>query len=135
MCTGKEDCQEGTELIEVANHLIDALVALQRADRIIVLDVLRSKGKPGSIYRVSLQPTEIFEGIPPSHSLDLFRTLYLGGFYGFLDVVLIGMEPSMIDWPTNLSKEVRTALPFMVHAILYCGATREALDRGPRRSP
>jgi len=113
----KEDCPEGTELIEVANHLVDALVALQRADRVIVLDVLRAQGKPGSIYRVSLQPGRISEGIPLSHSLDLFRALYLGGCCGFLDVVVIGMEPSAIDWSANLSKEVRNALPFMVQAV------------------
>jgi len=113
----KEDCPEGTELIEVANHLVDALVALQRADRVIVLDVLRAQGKPGSIYRVSLQPGQISEGIPLSHGVDLLRALYLGGCYGFLDVVVIAMEPSVIDWSTNLSKEVRKALPFMVQAV------------------
>jgi hydrogenase maturation protease len=113
----KEGCPKSTELIEIANHLMDALVALQRADRIIVLDVLRAKGKPGTIYRVSLQPGENSEGIPPSQSLDLFSALYLGGCYGFHDVVLIGMEPSMIDWSANLSKEVKRALPFMVQAV------------------
>ncbi len=64
-----------------------------------------------------LQPGEISEGIPASHSLDLFRALYLGGCYGFLDVVLIGMEPSVIDWSESLSEEVRKALPFLVQAI------------------
>jgi hydrogenase maturation protease len=113
----KANLPAGTELIEVANHLMDALVALQRADRIIVLDVLRAKGKPGSIYRVSLQSGEISEGIPPSHSLDLFKALYLGGCYGFIDVILIGVEPSVIDWSANLSKEVRKALPFMVQTV------------------
>ena len=113
----KEDCPEGTQLIEVGNHVMDALAALQTADRVIVLDVLRAKGKPGTIYRVSLQPGQTSGRNPPSHSLDLFRALHLGGYYGFLDVVLIGMEPSMIDWSTNLSAAVRKALPFMVQAV------------------
>jgi hydrogenase maturation protease len=89
-------------------------VALQRADKIIVLDALKAKEKPVSICRVSLSPGETFEAIPPSRSLDLFRALYLDGCYGFLDVVLIGMEPSVIDWSESLSEEVRKALPFMV---------------------
>jgi hydrogenase maturation protease len=112
----KESLPAGTELIEVSNHLMDALVALQRADRIIVLDALRAKEKPGSICRVSLLPGEISEAIPPSRSLDLFSALYLGGCYSFLDVVLIGMEPSVIDWSASLSEEVGKALPLMVQA-------------------
>jgi hydrogenase maturation protease len=100
--------------MEVSNHLTNALVALQRADKIIVLDALKAKEKPGGICRVSLPPGETFEAIPPSRSLDLFRALYLDGCYGFLDVVLIGMEPSVIDWSESLSEEVRKALPFMV---------------------
>jgi hydrogenase maturation protease len=110
----KENLPPGTELMEVSNHLMDALVALQRADKIIVLDALKAKEKPGSICRVSLPSGEISEAIPPSRSLDLFRALYLDGSYGFLDVVLIGMEPSVIDWSESLSEEVRKALPFMV---------------------
>jgi hydrogenase maturation protease len=112
----KENPPAGTELIEVSNHLMDALVALQRADRIIVLDALKAKEKPGSICRVSLLPGESSESIPPSRSLDFFRALYLDGCYCFLDVVLIGMEPSVIDWSASLSKEVRKALPVMVQA-------------------
>ena len=119
----KEGCRAGTELIEVANHLVDALVALQKADRVILLDVLRTRGIPGSIYRASLQPGQVSEGIPLSHSLDLFRALYLGGCCGFLHVVVIGMEPSVIDWSATLSKEVRRALPLMVQAV------KDELDR------
>jgi len=110
----KENPPPGTELMEVSNHLMDALVALQRADKIIVLDALKAKEKPGSICRVSLPPGEMSDAIPPSRSLDLFRALYLDGCYDFLDVVLIGMEPSVIDWSESLSEEVRKALPVMV---------------------
>jgi hydrogenase maturation protease len=112
-----EGLPAGTELVELANHLVDALVALQKADRIILLDVLRAKGKPGSVYRVSLQPVQISEKIPFSHSPDLFRALYLGGCFGFLDVIVIGMEPSAIDWSATLSTEARNALPLMVQAV------------------
>jgi len=63
---------------------------------------------------VSLPPGEMSDPIPPSRSLDLFRALYLDGCYGFLDLVLIGMEPSVIDWSESLSEEVRKALPVMV---------------------
>ncbi|OGP69052.1 MAG: hypothetical protein A2170_08835 [Deltaproteobacteria bacterium RBG_13_53_10] len=123
----KDHCPARTELIEVANHLVEALAALQIADRVIVLDVLRAQGKPGSIYRVSLQPGQISEGIPVSPSLDLFRALYLGGCCGFLDVVIIGMEPSVIDWSANLSEEARKALPLMVQAV------KDELDRPASR--
>ena len=112
-----ETLPAGTEMVELANHLVDALVALQKADRIILVDVLRAKGKPGSVYRVTLQPSQISEKIPFSHSPDLFRALYLGGCFGFLDVIVIGMEPSVIDWSATLSTEVRNALPLMVQAV------------------
>jgi len=112
----EETLPEGTELIEVANHLVDALVALQRADRIILLDVLRAQGTPGSVYRVSFQPVKISDGIPLSHNPDLFRALSLGRCFGFLDVIIIGMEPSVIDWSASLSEEVRKALPLMIRA-------------------
>jgi hydrogenase maturation protease len=113
-----ESLPAGTELIELANHLVDALVALQKADRIILLDVLRAKGKPGNVYRVSFQPGQGSEKIALSHSPDLFRALYLGGCSGFLDVIVIGMEPSVIDWSATLSMEVRNALPLMIRAVI-----------------
>jgi len=112
-----ETLPAGTELVELANHLVDALVALQKADRIILVDVLRAKGKPGSVYRVTLHPGQSSEKIPASHGPDLFRALYLGGCFGFLDVIVIGMEPSVIDWSATLSTEVRNALPLMVQAV------------------
>jgi len=113
----KETLPKGTELIELADHLVEALVALQKADRVILLDVLRAQGKPGSVYRVSFQPVQVSSGIPLSHSHDLFRALYLGGFFGFLDVIVIGMEPSVIDLSASLSMEVRNALPLMIQAV------------------
>lgn len=113
-----ESLPAGTELIELANHLVEALVALQKADRIILLDVLRAKGKPGNVYRVSFQPGQSSEKIALSHSPDLFRALYLGGCSGFLDVIVIGMEPSVIDWSATLSMEVRNALPLMIRAVI-----------------
>jgi hydrogenase maturation protease len=112
-----ESLPPGTELIEIANHLVDSLVALQKADRIILLDVLRAKGKPGSVYRVSFQPVQMPEGIPLSYSPDFFRALHLGGCFGFLDIIVIAMEPSVIDWSTNLSQEVGDALPLMIRAV------------------
>ena len=113
-----ETLPKGTELIELADHLVDALVALQRADRVILLDVLRAQGSPGSVYRVSFQPFQISGEIPLSHSHDLFRALYLGGCFGYLDVIVIGMEPSMIDLSASLSIEVRNALPLMIRAVI-----------------
>jgi hydrogenase maturation protease len=113
-----EALPNGTELIELADHLVDALVALQKADRVILLDVLRAQGKPGSVYRVSFQPFQISGGIPLSHNHDLFRALHLGGCFGFLDVIVIGMEPSMIDLSASLSVEVRNALPLMIRAVI-----------------
>jgi len=114
---GKESLPPGTELIEIADHLVDALVALQKADRIILLDVLRAKGKPGSVYRVSFQPVQNSEGIPLSYNPDFFRALCLGGCFGLLDIIVIAMEPSVIDWSANLSEEVRDALPLMIRAV------------------
>jgi hydrogenase maturation protease len=114
---GTESLPEGTELLEVANHLVEALVALQKADRVILLDVLRAQGNPGSVYRVSFQSVQISDGIPLPHSPDLFRALYLGGCFGFLDVIVIGMEPSVIDYSATLSMEVRNALPLMIRAV------------------
>jgi hydrogenase maturation protease len=124
----KENLPPGTELIEIANHLVDALVALQRADRVILLDVLRAKGKPGSVYRVSFQSIQMSEGTPLSLHHDLLRALHLGGCLGFLDVIIIGMEPSVVEWSTNLSSEVRNALPLMIRAV------RAELDRPVARS-
>jgi GDP-D-mannose dehydratase len=40
----------------------------------------------------------------------------LGRCFGFLDVIIIGMEPSVIDWSASLSEEVRKALPLMIRA-------------------
>jgi len=113
----REGCPKNTEAFEFGASTMEALIALQRADRVIIVDALRAHGKPGTIYRVPLVESHTRDCIASPQSLELFRVLNLSGCLVFLEVILFGIEPAVIDSSKKLSKDIADALPLLLEIV------------------
>ena len=106
----------GVLAVEVGAAVLDALHLFQWADRILAVDAMRAGGPPGTIY--SFRVEDVKEDGPQAslHELSLlaaFRFLPDGRRPG---VMILGVEPAIIDYGLDLSPAVQAALPGLVQA-------------------
>jgi hydrogenase maturation protease len=101
----------GTEILDVGTALLDALPAMQEADRIIALDSMKAGGAPGTFYRVALNDCVVPDHIASCHGLSLHHVLALTGRIALPEVIVLGMEPEVIHWSMELSPAVHRNLP------------------------
>ncbi len=108
---------EGVEVLDVGTAFLDALPALENAQRIIVIDAMKADGKPGSIYRALLDECSSPTRIDSMHGFDVFRMLAVAQNSIPDEVIVLGVEPECIDWGMELSPQVVDAMPFLLDAV------------------
>jgi hydrogenase maturation protease len=122
-------CPTHIRVLEVGTAFLDALAEIEQAERILIVDAMKADGTPGTIYRVPFEDCVRPELIASMHGFDLSRVLFLAGRTSSPpEVIVIGVEPAVIDWGTELSPEVAVAVPAVLAAI---GAEAE-LHLAPR---
>ena len=97
--------------------ILDALPALERADRVIVMDAMKGHGVPGTIYRVPMDQCTGNSCIASLHGFDLRSVLTLAGCEASPEVLVLGVEPAVIDWSMDLSPTVKKALPLLLETV------------------
>ena len=112
-----DGCLSGVEVQEIGTAILDALPALEKAERVIVLDAMQAQGKPGTIYRVPFEDCEGSHCIASLHGFDLSRVLALTNRIDAPNVVVFGVEPGRIEWSMELSIQVAEAVPFLLEAV------------------
>jgi hydrogenase maturation protease len=101
--------------VEVGTAVLDALHLFEWADRIVALDAMKAGGPPGTLYRFGVDDVE-YQGTRESlHEAGLVAAL------GFLEgrrpeIVILGVEPEVIDFGMNLSPSVEAVLPDLIAA-------------------
>ena len=108
---------EGVEIQDIGTAILDALPALERAKRVIVLDAMKGHGNPGTIYRISMDQCMGNPCIGSLHGFDLRSVLAMAGREAPPEVLVLGVEPAMIDWSLDLSPTVRRSLPVLLEAV------------------
>lgn len=103
--------------LEVGTAFLDALPEIERADHIIIIDAMKADHAPGTVYRVPLGDCVRPEYTASLHGLDLSRVLFLAGRTLPADVIVIGVEPALIEWGTELSPQIRNTIPALIETI------------------
>jgi len=116
-------CPEGVSVLDIGTALLDALPAIESADRVIVIDAMKADGTPGTVYRIPYAECARADIIASMHGFDLSRVLALAGRAEPPDVLVFGVEPQLIEWSLELSPAVAAALPAVVAAV------REEIER------
>jgi hydrogenase maturation protease len=113
-------CREGglagAEILEVGTAILDALPALEAADRVVVMDAVCVGEVPGTVYRIPLSSCAENSFIASVHGLSLVRILTLHG-KEVPGGVILGVEPDHIGWSMSLSPSVEKALPKLLEAV------------------
>jgi hydrogenase maturation protease len=113
----REELGTEVEAIEVGTAFLDALPAIETAERIIVVDAMQGGEAPGTVYRIPFAECVRPECIASLHGFDLSRVMYLAGRSDMPEVTVFGVEPARIDWGVDLSPEIAAVLPELVEIV------------------
>ncbi|RLF87318.1 hypothetical protein DRN58_00685 [Thermococci archaeon] len=100
------------------------LSVMENARKVIFVDAIQNKGKPGKIYYLDLTQVNMESAkdlrIPNIHNLELEKFLLFCKIMGVSPpkILLIGCEPKNLEMGLELSKEVREAIPKIINLIL-----------------
>ena len=99
----------------------DILACTRGGDKLIIVDAARAGGEPGAIYR--FQPDDLIaeSGAALSvHELGVPQNLRLMLLSGNepSEVVIIGIEPKVIEWGIELSPELEKKIPEIISVVL-----------------
>lgn len=106
------------KVIEVGTAILDALPHFEQADRIIVMDAMKSDGPPGTVYRIPLDQCSGSACIASMHGFDIFRVLALAERHEPPSVTVFGVEPQSLGWSMDLSPQVADSMPYLIEAVL-----------------
>ena len=112
-----EPLPPGTRILDVGTAILEALEELESADRVIVLDAMKDEGKPGTVYKTTLDQCSGSSCIASMHGFDIFRVMVLAGRTTPPPVTVFGVEPGVIDWSLELSPPVAGSLPYLLEAV------------------
>ena len=104
-------CPDHVTVMDIGTAVLDALSALEEAERVIVIDAVCGEHAPGTIYRMPLEAFEPAKCIPSMHGFDITRVLSLTKRDSLPEVLVLGMEPAVIDWSMDLSPQVNATFP------------------------
>jgi len=115
----REKLPPGVLVIEAETSILDFLPQIQAAEKIIIIDALRTGALPGTIYR--LTP----EGLPVDAALSLhamgpLQVIQLARQEGDFraEVIIIGVEPKEMGLGMELTPEVKAQLPKITEVVL-----------------
>jgi hydrogenase maturation protease len=109
--------QRGVTVAEVGTAVLDALHLFERADCVLAIDAMQAGGPPGQIYRFRLEDVE-----NPQSKVSL-HDFGLRSIFEFLnpprrpEILVLGVEPQVINYGLDLSPPVRAALPRLLEEV------------------
>jgi len=118
----------GVRVVEVGTALLDALHLFKWADKILAIDAMQAGGAPGTLYSFRVSDVEDRGPQASLHELGLVSALRFLADGKRPPIVILGVEPAIIDYGLDLSPEVQSALPVLIQSV------REIVDawlRGP----
>ncbi|MBU0596175.1 hydrogenase maturation protease, partial [Candidatus Bipolaricaulota bacterium] len=97
----------------------DVAFDVERADRVIVVDAARGGEAPGTVYRLSQDADlALDEGRRACHDVGFLQTLRDIAAEGCgPEVVVIGVEPNVLEWGFDLSPIVGASVPRVVEIV------------------
>ncbi len=113
----REELPPEVTVLEVGTAFLEALPAIEQAERLIIVDAMQAEHAPGTVYRVPFEECLKPEVLASLHGFDLSRVLYMAGRSDPPEAVVIGVEPEHIAWGTEPSATLRQAMPEILAAV------------------
>jgi hydrogenase maturation protease len=115
------DLPEGVEALDGGTLGADLVDLIAGRERLIVVDVVRAGGAPGTVYRLS--PDDLIRPDAPHlslHQTGLMDALQMAKHLGCAprEIIIFGIEPRVIDYGLSLSNEIAAVLPRVIALVL-----------------
>ena len=130
------DLPQDIQVIDCGTSLLDAVSLIEKAQRLIVIDAIKTGAQPGTIFR--LQDKDIYE--PPGraislHQMSLLEALEMADKIGKRPpTTIIGIEPEDVGIGMELSSKVESVVPDIVDIIKEEVSSSKASD-GEEKEP
>ncbi len=113
----KENYNESkVDFIDGGTFTQDIFYLLEEYEKVLVLDVVRAKHDPGTIY--SLDEDDLISNekqVLSLHDVDLLDSLDMAEMRGHRPIVkVVGIEPEKIDWGLEMTPTLTKAFPDFV---------------------
>lgn len=105
------------EIIDGGTATLDLLAPFLEFSRLFIVDAMRAGGNPGSLYRIRGCEAS-HDMLPAAHGMRVGDVLSMARMLGANpEVIFFGVEPRDVSPGTELSPEVKAALPRLVERI------------------
>jgi hydrogenase maturation protease len=104
----------GTLVVDAGTDVLSTLAFLEEAERAIVIDALRAGGAPGNVRLFRESELAPAAGATTAHAVNLLASRHLlppGAAWP--ELLVIGVEPAVLDYGLQLSPAVAEALPLI----------------------
>ncbi len=116
-----EELPSNVKVFDCATRAFDVLECVDGCDKAVIVDAYKKDGIPGSIYRFTFKPDEMLDDSLnlSMHDINFIDALKAGkSIYKLPDeIVVIGIEPQMLECGLGLSPELNNAFPRIIEAI------------------
>lgn len=109
------------ELLDGGTWGMNLLPFIESASRVLLLDAIQAGREPGELVRLEGDAIPRFFATKLSpHQIDLKEVLALAELRGTLPehLVVLGLEPAIIEMSATLSDPVRDAMPDLLRAVV-----------------
>ena len=116
-----ENLPSNAAVFSAETRAFDVLEYMDGCDKAVIVDAYRKGGAPGSIYRFTFDPAgDMDESINLSmHDINFIDALKAGrGIYKLpAEIVIIGVEPEILECRLGLSPKLNDAIPEIIEAV------------------
>lgn len=117
----KKALADDIELIDGGTASLGVLTSLRNIDKVVIIDALKLGKEPGTVYRIDKQNIESrLETVNLSlHQISLLEALAIAKKLNTLpkEIVLIGVEPSQIDWGLEVTDTIKERIPKIIKLV------------------
>lgn len=112
----QDGINEQAEFIDGGTDALALLGVIEEAEHLLVIDAIDGDYPPGTIRQLAGEEIPLLvTGRMSVHQIGFQEVLALAGLRGKLPahIVLLGVQPQSLDWGTELSPPVASALPYL----------------------
>ena len=116
-----KDLPSNVEVIDGGTATLDLLPIINGVSKLIVVDAVKGKGEPGSIYRFTPDDIKTEKKTATSlHQIGLLDVLEMAAKIGEKpkSTVIIGIEPQNTDWGLEPSAKIKEKIPKIIDVVL-----------------
>lgn len=107
-----QDPPPGVEVVDAGTDALSALPFFEQADHVLIIDAVRAGGRPGTVRRLTERDLAAQPAPTTVHAVNVLAGRHLiSSGATWPQVLILGVEPAVLDYGMSLSPAVAAALP------------------------